>query len=1189
MPEHRRLPRPLLLLSLVPLSAWAQQPPLPESTLLQIQTHLAAKSSRTATQRKVSSQLLEPPDAASPDSSIARAVEPVRVDIRATVTATLLDRIVELGGEVVNSVPEYDAVRARLPAAAVEPLAALEEVRFIRPAEQAVTRQALRTAAFVDDIARRAVDATEGDAAHRADAARRTHGVDGTGIGIGVVSDGVATLAARQATGDVASRVTVLPGQAGGAFDLRCGGRSSGDEGTAMLEIVHDLAPGAELYFADGGGGRAQMARNIEDLCRAGADVIVDDIGYLGASAFQDDVIARAIGAATAEGCFHFTSAGNGGNLNDGTSSVWEGDFDAGGSNAVNREVVGRIHDFGGGAVRNGIEAETTSPFFLQWSDADGASANDYDLFIVDADDNVLAASTNTQDGTQDPIEYVPGACSGEYADARVLVVQTSGAADRYLRLDYGRGALEHATAGKIFGHAAAADAVSVAAVRAPSTGAFQGTESVERFSSDGPRRVFYEADGAAVTAGNVSSTGGAVRHKPDLAAADGVATSTPGFSTFYGTSAAAPHAAAIAALMLEAAGGPGNVTLSALRAGMTGGALDIEASGVDRDSGAGIAMAPGAVDAVDVPAANRNRAPTAAGTLTAPEMTAGGAPATIELSGAFDDPDNDTLSYTALSTNPGVAEAVATGSKLRLTPRAGGVVDVTVRAVDGDGLGVTRSLSVTVAGTPPNTGGGGGPAAPRAGAILDFAHFADGDGYTSEIVLVNVGDEPIEPVVYFHDTDGAPAAVVDVDDTLARRDDGGLERAAALAPLREWRIATRGGDALTAGSVQVVSDGPVGGMLRIAHPDFGQAVVGPGPALSDAVFPARRREGGVTTGVALRNLESAAGTIGCELLAAGETLASADFELAANGQTSWTLDGAFPAADTAVFDGTVRCRFSGRRRFTAMALELDPGARVFTAVPVSPVDRGGGAAEMGFAHFANGDAMMSELAFVNLETRPGGRSHSPFERPAPPSRPRIRFLDPDGAPIAAESLVDVEGALQVAGDGALTTRDPMAPLDVVRVPTHRRGALATGSVSVVADGPVGGMLRFDLPGVGQAVTAPASPLSGAIMPARRREGGVTTGIAIHNPEPAAGLVRCELMRDGILQDTASTPLAAGGQTSWTIDRAFAGADTSDFDGWVRCTAAEGGRFTAVALEMDPGNRVFTALPVMPVGAATRD
>ena len=88
------------------------------------------------------------------------------------------------------------------------------------------------------------------------------------------------------------------------------------------------------------------------------------------------------------------------------------------------------------------------------------------------------------------------------------------------------------------------------------------------------------------MTPGNFGSTGGKLRAKPDLAAADGVSTSTPGFSTFYGTSAAAPHAAAIAGLLLER-----QPTLKPyqLRIALRATALDIEAPGVDRDSGSGI------------------------------------------------------------------------------------------------------------------------------------------------------------------------------------------------------------------------------------------------------------------------------------------------------------------------------------------------------------------------------------------------------------------------------------------------------------------------------------------------------------------------------------------------------------------------------------------------------------------------
>ena len=360
----------------------------------QIEALLAAKAQRTPAQRKVSSQLLDASGSGRPSGPAGsirrRATDPdaeperVTVDIRADVTPAVLRRIRTLGGTVINNVPKYRAIRAELPLAAVVRLAALSAVQSIRPADEAVTRQD---------------DTTEGDVAHRANLARRTHGVDGTGIGIGVISDGVRSLADRQATGDLPARVTVLPGQAG-----------RGDEGTALLEIVHDLAPGAELYFATGHGGQAQMAENIEALCEAGANVIVDDIGYPLEAAFQDDIVSKGVNAAVTDGCYFFSAGGNDGNLTHGTTGVWEGDYAAGTSLIVDAETLGVRHDFAGGVEAN----EVSSPGFggvsaivLQWADPLGASANDYDLFLINEDGDVIASSTDTQDGTQDPIESI--------------------------------------------------------------------------------------------------------------------------------------------------------------------------------------------------------------------------------------------------------------------------------------------------------------------------------------------------------------------------------------------------------------------------------------------------------------------------------------------------------------------------------------------------------------------------------------------------------------------------------------------------------------------------------------------------------------------------------------------------------------------------------------------------------------
>ena len=179
------------------------------------------------------------------------------------------------------------------------------------------------------------------------------------------------------------------------------------------------------------------------------------------------------------------------------------------------------------------------------------------------------------------------------------------------------------------------------------------------------------------------------------------------------------------------------------------------------------------------------------------------------------------------------------------------------------------------------------------------------------------------------------------------------------------------------------------------------------------------------------------------------------------------------------------------------------------------------------------------------MKTQPSGPAPTPFHVAIPPIRPALYFYDTEGNPIAAESVVDVTGGL--------TVQTEMEPLGVLTVSTHGQGALVSGSVKVLSNGPIGGMLRFNLPHIGEAVVGASPPVSDAIFPVRRREGGITTGVAVHNLESSPGLVRCDLLQEGVLRDAVSIPLEANGQTSWLIDQAF------------------------------PGTRIFTALPVVPL------
>ena len=322
-----------------------------------------------------------------------------------------------------------------------------------------------------------------------------------------------------------------------------------------------------------------------------------------------------------------------------------------------------------------------------------------------------------------------------------------------------------------------------------------------------------------------------------------------------------------------------------------------------------------------------------------------------------------------------------------------------------------------------------------------------------------------------------------------------------------------------------------------------------------------------------------------CRLMSGGVALEEAEIPLEANGQASWFIEEAFPTTDTSDFLGSVRCTVLGSRRFTAIAVEVDAAQRIFNTLSVVPLDRTGGGNKqttLDFAHFVNG-TWITDLVFVNLSTEASRPAPSPFHTDILPSRPAIYFYDTEGNPIAAESVVDITGDLEITEDGALTVQTEMEPLGVLTISTHGRGELVSGSARVVSDGPIGGMLRFEHPDFGVAGVGASPPLSDALFPVRRQEGGITTGVALHNLESSPGLLRCDLMREGVLLDAASIPLMGNGQTSWLIDQAFPGADTSDFAGSVRCDAVGEGLFSAVALEMDPVTRIFATLPVVPV------
>lgn len=703
--------------------------------MAQIESLIREKESRTGVQTKMDSQLIYELKMRN-GQAVADGVQAVEtdlpyndqgrveLDIKAEISDSLLNQLRASGAQIVSSIPAEKSVRVSVGIDRVESIAALSDVFFVQPKQDAMTSQVERTvddrkskksskssvkrydlpsdfagratrvqgfvtAALADDAQGNVAGnipptgvgsrSSEGGLTHRAFSAGGAFHTNGTGIKIGVLSDGVTNLAASQAAGDLGP-VTILPGQAG-----------SGDEGTAMLEIVHDIAPGAQLYFATAFNGIASFAQNIRNLRAAGCDIIVDDVFYFVETPFQDGqapsvisntnggIVIQAVNDVTASGAMYFSSASNSGNLNDGTAGVWEGDFSDGGATGAPLPV-GRFHNFGGQNF-NTLTAASTGPINLYWSDPLGGSSNDYDLFRLNAAGTAVAASsTNIQNGTQDPYEQI----SQSTANPRIVIVKKASAAPRFLHLNTNRGRLSIATAGQTHGHSSAASGFSCAATPAvgPFPNPFSASNVVETFSSDGPRRIFFQADGTPYTAGNFSATGGLLRQKPDITAADGVSvTGVGGFpSPFFGTSAAAPHAAAIAGLIKSA--NPA-FTPAQIRAFLTSSAIDIEGAGVDRDSGAGIIDAFAALQASGAP----GTAFLEFGSITASENPGDG-------NGSIDAGDGASLIIQLKNT--GVTNATAISA--RLTSSSPGVIITLpnasaypdLAALGGSGINVT-------------------------------------------------------------------------------------------------------------------------------------------------------------------------------------------------------------------------------------------------------------------------------------------------------------------------------------------------------------------------------------------------------------------------------------------------------------------------------------------------------------------
>jgi len=459
----------------------------------------------------------------------------------------------------------------------------------------------------------------QGDVAMRADDARASFGVSGAGVTVGVISDSFDCGGDQQAidvsSGDLPPGIVVLE-------DLGpCIAVS--DEGRALAQIVHDSAPGAGLAFHTGLISQADFATGISELVAdASADIIVDDVFYYAEPFFQDGVIAQAVDSAVAAGVPYFSAAGNH------ARDSYESAFNPSGMTVTGN---GEAHDFDPGAgvdLYQEISTEYLSvlTMTLQWDSpffsvsGPPGSSQDLDIYIYDEPPTQILASSEDLNVGLDPVEVLQffNGYPGQTFNIVIEGGPVEGPVPSLIKFviwsgtgGIGQGSiLEWQThSSTVVGHANAAGAQSVGAAAWFETPEFgQSPPLLEPFSSAGGTPIIYDP------AGNPTME---TRLKPEVVCPDAINTTFFGVDipedadddpNFTGTSAAAPYAAAIAALLIDYVAQAGGqdaheatyFSPQELYWLVESTAIDMGPPGFDADSGYGLCQAFHAVQALE-------------------------------------------------------------------------------------------------------------------------------------------------------------------------------------------------------------------------------------------------------------------------------------------------------------------------------------------------------------------------------------------------------------------------------------------------------------------------------------------------------------------------------------------------------------------------------------------------------------
>jgi subtilisin family serine protease len=445
----------------------------------------------------------------------------VIVEARADRAAEAASAVQSLNGQV-DKVHE-DLVQALVPVSALTDLASRGNVRFVRLPYQRLPLVTGEGVALIN-----------ADDWHAA-------GLTGSGVKVAVLDLGFEGYADLLGTELPASVVTHSCRSDG---DISGGGQI---HGTGVAEIVHEVAPDAQLYLVNFNTD-VDLAECVDWLVAQGIDVINHSVGWFGSGPGDgtgpiDDIAAGAVSA----GVFWANAAGNH------AQRHWSGTWQDGDSD--------NWHNFAGTDEGNNVtgSAGQTIVAILKWDDPFGAACNNYDLYLYreSTPEQVVASSTGTQSCSQDPVEVLSYTFPvSDSFSLRIRRTSADGLATFHLYTF--RHNLQYQTAaGSLLEPADSPDVVTAGAVW------WGNPTTIEPFSSQGPTD-----DG---------------RTKPNVAAPDGVANAT--YGSFFGTSAASPHAAAAAALVLGA--NPG-WTPSQLQTYLESRAVDLGAPGADNVYGAG-------------------------------------------------------------------------------------------------------------------------------------------------------------------------------------------------------------------------------------------------------------------------------------------------------------------------------------------------------------------------------------------------------------------------------------------------------------------------------------------------------------------------------------------------------------------------------------------------------------------------